>query len=125
MDINDLTEKIIGCAIEVHRVLGPGLLEAAYEAAVCIEFELTGLKYGRQLCYPATYKGRRVGDYRIDFIVENAVVVEIKSVHRLDPLFDAQILTYLRVTRREIGLLINFNERLLKFGIKRFVLTQT
>jgi GxxExxY protein len=121
-ELNEITEKIIGCAIEVHRHLGPGLLEHAYEEALCIEFQLQGLNYQRQVAAPLTYKGRAIGEYRIDLLVEDAVVVEIKSVERYDPVFEAQVLTYLRMTGKRIGLLMNFNSRLLKDGIKRFVL---
>ncbi len=121
-ELNELTERIIGCAIEVHRQLGPGLLEAIYEDALCIEFDDSGVRYKRQVPFPISYKGRRLGDYRLDLIVEGAVVVEIKSVERFDPLFEAQLLTYLRVTGKRLGLLVNFNSRLLKNGIKRFVL---
>lgn len=117
-----LTERIIGCAIEVHRQLGPGLLESTYEAALCIEFDDVSLAYKRQHIAPVLYKGRMIGEYRLDLIVEDAVVVEIKSVERLDPVFEAQILTYLKVTGKRVGLLINFNTRMLKMGIKRFVL---
>ena len=121
-DMDKLTERIIGCAIEVHRHLGPGLLEATYEAAFCIELETVGLKFQRQLAVPVVYKGRTIGEYRLDLLVEQAVVVEIKSVERFDPVFEAQVLTYLRVTGKKTGLLINFNSRLLKNGVKRFVL---
>ena len=118
---NQLTEKIIGAAIEVHRQLGPGLLESTYEAALCIELEAAGLKYLCQLAIPVNYKGRIIGEYRIDLLVEDAVIVEVKSVERFDPVFEAQILTYLKVTNRRLGLLINFNSRLLKDGIKRYI----
>ena len=117
-----LTEKIIGCAIEVHRQLGPGLLKSTYEAALCVELELAGLKYQRQAVYPISYKDRLIGEHRIDLIVESAVILEIKSVERYDPIFEAQTLTYLKITGLRRGLLINFNSRLLKEGIKRFVL---
>jgi GxxExxY protein len=119
---NRLTQKIIGCAIEVHRHLGPGLLEATYESALCIGMEESGLRYERQLNYPAVYKGRTIGEYRLDLMIENAVIVELKSVERLDPVFEAQILTYLRIMGKKVGLLINFNTRLLKDGIRRFIL---
>ncbi|HEX8844367.1 MAG TPA: GxxExxY protein [Pyrinomonadaceae bacterium] len=123
MDDNSrVTEGIIGCAIEVHRQLGPGLLEGTYESALCIELDDAGWKYQRQLIVPVIYKGRTIGEYRLDLIVEESVVVEIKSVERFDPVFEAQVLTYMRVTGKSIGLLINFNSRLLKNGIKRFVL---
>jgi len=121
-DIDELTQRIIGCAIEVHRALGPGLLEACYEEALCIEFGEQALRYRRQVSVPALYKGRPIGDYRIDLLVEDAVVVEIKSVASIDPVFEAQLLTYLRITGKSVGLLINFNERLLKHGVRRFVL---
>ena len=117
-----LTEKIIGCAIEVHKVLGPGLLEASYEAALAIEFEAVKLNFQRQPIVPVNYKGRLVGEHRLDFLVENAVVVELKSVERFDPIFEAQVLAYLRVTGKDRGLLINFNSRLLKDGLKRYCL---
>ena len=116
-----LTERIIGCAIEVHRVLGPGLLEVSYEGALAIEFETAKLQFERQLIIPVSYKGRSVGEYRLDFVVENSVVVELKSVDRFDPVFEAQILAYMRLSGKRRGLLINFNSRLLKDGIKRFV----
>lgn len=119
---NQLTERIIGCAIEVHKALGPGLLEAMYEEALCIELMDAGLKYKRQVAIPALYKGREVGEYRIDLLIEDTVIVELKSVERFDPVFEAQILTYLRVTGMRIGLLINFNSRLLTAGVKRFAL---
>ena len=122
VDINDLTESIIGCAIEVHRYLGPGLLEGTYEEAQSIELADAGWKFQRQLMVPVLYKGRKIGEYRLDLLVEDLVVVEIKSVERFDPIFEAQVLTYLRVTGKKVGLLINFNSRLLKDGLKRFVL---
>ena len=121
-ELNKITEKIIGCGIEVHRHLGPGLLESAYEAALCVELGLQGLQYQRQVPIPLTYKGEQIGDYRIDLVVEDAVVVEIKSVERHDPLFEAQVLTYLRITGNKVGLLMNFNSRLLTNGIKRLIL---
>jgi len=118
-DFSDLTADIIRCAIEVHKVIGPGLLETAYEAAMAIEFDDARLKYVRQKTIPAYYKGRRLGEYHLDFIVEDCVVVEIKSVEVSKPLFEAQLLTYLRVAEKRVGLLINFNSRLLKDGIAR------
>jgi GxxExxY protein len=118
----DLTERILNAAIEVHRELGPGLLEGTYEAALSIEFDAGGLRHQRQLAVPILYKGRSVGDYRVDFLVEDAVVVEVKSVDRFDPVFEAQVLTYLKATGKKVGLLVNFNNRLLKQGIRRLVL---
>ena len=116
-----LTGRIIACAIEVHRNLGPGLLESTYEEAMCIELGLVALHFRRQATFPIVYKGKPPGEYRIDLLVEDQVIVEIKSVERLDPVFAAQVLTYLRATGKKVGLLINFNSRLLTQGIKRFV----
>lgn len=120
--LNPITERIIGCAIEVHRNLGAGLLEPIYESAMCIELSDKQLSYVRQPTFAVTYKGRQIGEHRADLIVENAVVVELKSVDRFDRIFDAQLLTYLRCTGLRVGLLINFNSRLLKMGIRRLVL---
>jgi GxxExxY protein len=117
-----LTEKTIGCAIEVHRQLGPGLLESTYESALSVEFELNNLQFQRQVAYPISYKGRVIGEHRLDLLVEKAVVLEIKSVDRHDPIFEAQVLTYLKITGLRRALLINFNSRLLKDGVKRFVI---
>src|SRR5882762_9919775 len=108
-----LTERI-RCAIEVHRELGPGLLEGTYEAALCIEFANAGLGFLQQHKIPVIYKGHLIGEYKPDLIVEDAVVVEVKSVERFDRVFEAQVLTYLKVTGKRIGLLINFNSRLVK-----------
>jgi GxxExxY protein len=121
-DINALTERIIGSAIEVHRQLGPGLLESTYEAALGIELESASIPFERQVAFPVIYKGRNIGEYRLDLFVEKQVVLEIKSVERFDPVFAAQTLTYLRFTGAKVGLLINFNSRLLHEGIKRFIL---
>jgi GxxExxY protein len=117
-----LTERIIGCAIEVHRTLGPGLLESAYVEALTVELAEAGLRFARQVPVPLTYKGRYLGEYRLDLLVEDAVVVEVKAVERFDPVHEAQLLTYLRLTGKRVGLLINFNQRLLREGIKRRVL---
>jgi GxxExxY protein len=120
--LNQLTEAVIGRAIEVHRQLGPGLPESVYEEALCIEFHDAGIRYERQVPIPVFYKGRRIGEYRLDLLVENAVVVELKSVEGYDPVFGAQVLTYLRLTRKRLGLLVNFNSSRLVDGIRRFVL---
>ncbi|NOT03685.1 MAG: GxxExxY protein [Anaerolineales bacterium] len=122
MPENAITQRIIKCAIEVHKQLGPGLLENMYENALTVEFELEGLSCKQQLAIPAIYKGRSLGDYRLDLLVEDMVIVEVKSVERFDPVFEAQLLTYLRLTKKRVGLLINFNTRLVKDGIKRFIL---
>lgn len=122
MDMDQLTQRIIGCAIDVHQALGPGLLESVYESAMAIELEFQKMGFQQQVIAPIQYRGRLVGEHRIDLIVENAVVVELKSVERFDRVFEAQILTYLRLTNLKTGLLINFNSRLLHEGVKRFVL---
>lgn len=101
--LNQLTERIIGCAIEVHRELGPGLLEATYESALCVELETQGHRFRRQVVFPVLYKGHGIGEYRLDLIVEDAVVVEIKSVERFDSIFEAQVLSYLRVSGKKVG----------------------
>lgn len=121
-ELSKLTEKIIGCAIEVHKELGPGLLEGIYEEALCIELKNSGLQYERQLSYPVMYKGKKLGENPIDLMVEDDVIVELKSVERFVPVFEAQVLTYLRVTGKKVGLLINFNSRFLKDGVKRYIL---
>lgn len=120
---NAITERIIGCAIAVHRGLGPGLLEPAYDAAMCIELDDARLSFEHQVQVPALYKGRLLGHYRLDFIVEKQIVVEVKAVSRFDPVFEGQLLTYLRVTGLPVGLLLNFHARVMTAGIKRYVLT--
>jgi GxxExxY protein len=119
--INSTTERIIGCAIEVHRVLRAGLYESVYRSALATEFDAAGLTYTREVRVPALYKGRPVGNYRIDFIVEDRVVVEVKSVERMHSIFETQVLTYLRIAKKRVGLLINFNSPLLKDGVKRLI----
>lgn len=120
MELNDLTEKIIGCAIKVHRVLGPGLLESAYEVCFVHELRKAGLKAERQVSLPVIYEGLRLdADYFIDILVEDTVVLELKSVERILPIHEAQLLTYLKLANKKLGLLINFNVTLLKNGIKR------
>jgi len=119
-ELNNLTRRIIGCAIEVHRRLGPGLLESIYESALCIEFDLAGLAYERQKPVPVTYKGHALGEHRLDILVEDTVILELKSVERFVPVFEAQILSYLKMTGKPVGLLLNFNTRLLKDGIRRY-----
>jgi GxxExxY protein len=114
-----LTETIIGCAIAVHRVLGPGLLENVYEQALCIELDETGLRYARQVSVPVLYRGRAIGEYRPDLVVEDRVVVEIKSVERLIGLHQAQLLCYMRVLQMPVGLLLNFNGETLRSGVRR------
>lgn len=118
-----LTESIIGAAIEVHRELGPGLLESAYEQCMVRELERRGLQTVRQVELPITYKGEALNcGYKIDLLVEGQVVVELKAVEKVLPVHQAQLLTYMKLSRRRIGLLINFNVKLLTEGLHRRVL---
>ena len=114
-----LTERIIGCAIEVHRNLGAGLLERPYEIALCIELAHQGIQFDKEKQIPLLYRGLSIGDFRPDLIVENEVVVDVKSVVQFEPVFIAQMLTYLRLTGLKRGLIVNFNRPVLKAGIKR------
>jgi len=117
-----LTEQIIGAAIQVHRELGPGLLESAYETCLCHELSLSGLKVERQRVVPISYKGILLdAGYRLDLVVENQVIVEIKAVSELLPVHEAQLLSYLKQIGGGRGLLINFNVKLLKQGLRRLV----
>ncbi|HLK64020.1 MAG TPA: GxxExxY protein [Bryobacteraceae bacterium] len=119
---NELTRKAIGAAIEVHRHLGPGLLESAYEECLCCELSLLGVRFQRQVSLPVNYKGVLLDcSYRIDVLVENAVILEIKSVEGVLPIHQAQLLTYLRIAEKRVGLIINFNVSVLKDGLKRMV----
>ena len=123
MNINKTTEAIIGAAIEVHRVLGPGLLESAYEECLCRELALQQVRFERQRPLPVEYEGLLLDcGYRLDLLVSDTVVVEIKAVESLLPIHEAQLLTYLRVGGWKAGLLINFNVPVLKTGIRRCVL---
>lgn len=117
-----LTEKIIAAAIEVHRILGSGLLESIYEEALCHEFELRGIPFERQKEVPVYYKEKMIKGQRLDLIVEREVVVEIKSVRTLDDVFAAQVLSYLKSTGLKRALLINFGQKRLIAGVKRFSL---
>jgi GxxExxY protein len=115
-----LSGELIGAAIEVHRVLGPGLLESAYELALERELVLRGLSVERQKPVSLEYKGALLGDgFRIDLLINDQLIVEVKAVDRIQPIHEAQLLTYLRLTGKQLGLLINFNERVLKSGLKR------
>jgi GxxExxY protein len=119
---NALTEKIIGAAIEVHRHLGPGLLEAVYEGCLCYELNQLGLRFERQVHLPITYKGLKLESaYKMDLVVENAIVVEIKATEGTAPIHSSQLLTYLKSSDKRIGLLINFNVPVLKNGLKTVV----
>jgi len=121
-NIDRLAECVIGLAIEVHRVLGPGLLESIYGAALSTELELRGIRFEQQKLLPVYYRGRIIGEFRADLIVENALLLELKSVARHESVFEAQVLSYLKISGLRVGLLLNFNTCLLKDGIKRFIL---
>ena len=119
---NLLSKQIIGAAIEVHKTIGPGLLESVYETCLCRELQLRGIPFERQHPFYIEYKGEKLdGNYRADILVDNLVIVELKAVDQLLPIHEAQVITYLRLTKKWLGLLINFNTPLLKDGIKRFV----
>ena len=119
---NVLTDQIIGCAIEVHRHLGPGLLESVYEECLCYELSQLGLRFERQVHLPVTYKGIKLEcGHKLDLVVEDSVVVELKSIEDITPLHQAQLLTYLKTSNKKVGLLINFNVQFLKNGLKRVV----
>jgi GxxExxY protein len=119
-ELNALSGQIIGACIEVHRHLGPGLLESAYEECLAHELTLANIEFKRQLALPVEYKGVRLdAGYRVDLAIESQVIVEIKSVEQLTPIHDAQLITYLRLTGYPLGLLINFNVRTLVTGVRR------
>jgi GxxExxY protein len=119
---NVLTDQIIGCAIEVHRHLGPGLLEAVYEECLCYELSQLGLRFQRQVHLPLSYKGIKLDcGHKLDLVVEDSIVLEVKSIEDLTPVHQAQLLTYLKSSNKKVGLLINFNVQYLKNGLKRVV----
>ena len=121
MDERDrITERIIACAITLHRSVGPGLKEIVYQRGLAIEFQEAGVAFVSKPKFPVLHRGRKLGEFIPDFIVENAVVVEIKCVSAFDRVFEAQMLTYLRVTKLQRGLLLNFGRALMKDGIHRF-----
>jgi GxxExxY protein len=117
-----LTRRIIGCAMEVHRQLGPGLLEMTYDEALCIELRDQGLSIQRQTRVPIYYKGHLIGEHRPDLVVQDRVVVEVKSVDRLIGVHQAQLLAYMRLLKMPVGLLLNFNGEVLRTGIRRLVI---
>lgn len=122
-DLNKMTEKIIGVAIDVHRELGPGLLESVYQRCLAIALREAGLKVEEERPAPICFRGQRISDdgYRLDMLVDDVVILELKSVAALADVFKKQLLTYLKLTGKPIGLLINFNEVVLKNGIKRII----
>lgn len=118
-----LTEQIIGAAIEVHRNLGPGLLESIYESCLAHELTLRGVEFARQLSMPVNYKGHELGiGFRLDLLVDKRVIVELKLIDRLLPIHEAQLMTYMKLSNVRIGLLLNFNVKVLKDGLIRRVL---
>ena len=123
MDLNELSSLIIKAAINVHKELGPGLLESVYQKCLLIELNLMGLEAESEVPLPVIYRGQKLDDdgFRIDLLVEDEIVVELKSVEKIQKVYPKQLLTYLRLAKKELGLLINFNEVLLKNGIKRIV----
>jgi len=122
MDENELSNKIVGAAIEVHRTLGPGLLESTYEECLCHELSLNQIPFERQVIMSVVYKGNRLEcGYRADIVVDNKVILELKSVVDVQPIHKAQLLTYLKLSGLKLGLLLNFNVLLMKDGINRFV----
>ena len=120
--LKETTERIISCAIEVHKTLGPGLLENIYEEALGYEFELRGIPYERQKEIGLKYKGREIGKHRIDYLIEDQVIVELKAVGAMNKIYEAQVLTYLKAMDKRVGLLINFNVERLKDGVKRLIM---
>ena len=125
MDINAISSKIIKAAITVHRELGPGLLESVYLVCLLIELKIIGLKVQSEVTLPVVYRKQEVEGqiFRLDLLVENTIIIELKSVAKIDPVHKKQLLTYLRLAEKPLGLLINFNELLLKDGITRIINT--
>ena len=122
MKLNDLSNKVIGAAIEVHKNIGPGLLESVYRRCLFYELNLSGLDVKQEVSLPIKYKGLHLeNSYRIDLLVENKLVVELKAIDKLNSVHLAQVLSYLKMGHYDLGLLINFNEKLLRFGVKRII----
>ncbi len=120
MELNEISKKIIGAAIQIHRTLGPGLLESTYEACLKYELEKRGLKIQSQVGLPVIYDGMKIDlGCRLDILVEDAIIIELKAVNTITPLHEAQLLSYLKLSGKHLGLLINFNVTLLKDGITR------
>ncbi|MEM7672656.1 MAG: GxxExxY protein [Verrucomicrobiota bacterium] len=123
MEFEVVSKKVIGCAIEVHRHLGPGLLESSYQKCLCHELELQGVSFVAEAAMPIEYKGKPIDcGYRIDLFVDQKLIVELKSVKAVEPIHEAQLLTYMKLSGAPTGLLLNFNVLRLKDGIKRMVL---
>ena len=122
MDINELSSRIIGAAIEVHKALGPGLLESAYEECLSHEFSFRNFSFERQKSLPLIYKGKKLDcGYRLDLVIENAIILELKSCEKIEPIHKAQLLTYLKLSGLHLGLILNFNTTIMRDGIVRIV----
>lgn len=120
--INNISNKIIGAALEVHKILGPGLYESVYEECLCFELEKLGLKFQRQKIIPVLYKGNKLEKgFRVDILVEDSIIVEIKAVNAILPIHEAQVISYLKMSNLWLGIIVNFNVTRLKEGIKRIV----
>ena len=124
LQFNQTTGAVISAALEVHRLLGPGFLETVYEEAMAIEMKLRNIPFERQKAISVSYKGCRVGDGKLDFLIGGSLIVELKAAERLLPIHQAQLMSYLKATRCQLGLLINFHERLLRDGVRRVIYTQ-
>jgi len=122
-ELDAIASAAIGAALEVHRILGPGFLEGIYEEALAMELELRGISFERQKMISVSYKGRRIGEGRTDFFVENSLIIELKAAEKLLPVHHAQVISYLKATGCRLGLLINFHESVLRQGIRRVVLS--
>lgn len=122
-EVDKLAHDVIGAAIEVHRVLGPGFLESVYEEALCAEMQLRGIPHTRQSAISVDYKGHSVGEGKMDLLVGDKIIVELKAVESFSPIHAAQLISYLKAKGLQLGLLINFNVRFLKDGVKRVVLS--
>ncbi len=121
-ELNILSKKVVDAIFKVHRELGPGLLENIYEKCLCIELASKNLKYSNQVALPVFYKGKDIGlDYRLDILVEDSIIIELKSVEKMNPVYKAQLLTYLKLSNNKLGFLVNFNVPLIKDGIKRII----
>jgi GxxExxY protein len=123
-DVERLASRVIGAALEVHSQLGPGFIESVYEEALCVELEMRGVPFVRQATISLNYKGRLVGEGRLDLLVGEILVVELKAVEALTPVHTAQVLSYLKITGLQLGLLVNFNVASLRQGIRRIILSK-
>ena len=125
VQLDETARAVLSAALEVHRVLGPGFPESVYEGAMAVEFELRGISFERQKPIGVSYKGRAIGEGKLDFFVQNSLIVELKAAEQLLPIHQAKLMSYLKAAKCRLGLLVNFHERLLKDGVRRVVLTPT